>query len=570
MRIIFLKSIFLFLFFSLSVGVHSHPHTSFKYRIAIIGNPINPDTSYTDGKLKTLKEGGFNTIQLNIAWGTRPANEALNLEDILYVQGIGEKDLVGKRLSLIKFRARMAKRWGFRTVFHFGAPRIYQLYKTGPRIDEATEENSIQKQEVIDRYVSLLRRLKQEIPELDDILLYTFDQDAWIANEFGNGRTDMGIPLHERVPNFLKILTKTWGELNSDGMLWWEPWELSAGQIYACFPQLPTSNFGFSLHSNIAEVQMTRPTDVWFRNMVLLAKEKNIPVVGEIFMCSNNEELDPLKNIAVPRLVGEEIDAMYNLLYVAGIKEYYGLIPDQYDPNQLMASLKLNDLKLTNKQALQKLSKPYGKYAKDILNAWEATATGMALFPWDATWNFRRLPVRPIQAFHVWNAAKINGQVAGSPSWYSTRRSLFMTTVNEIQHPWFFEDIELRCFSAAKKLTEAIEVFQKLKVKIDKDPYAGYIAASLKDLQLLEQVVVAIRCYCRESNLAWLMRKQIEENQAIPDNLIKRFEEIMQIDIQNQQKGYVQNIKKYETAEEMLDLFRKDPAKWVKSYLLFN
>lgn len=76
-------------------------------------------------------------------------------------------------------------------MFHFGAPRVDSLYKilTPDLIDIATEKNSIQKKEIVDKYVSLLKRLKQEVPELDDIEVYTFDQDAWVANEFGNGPT---------------------------------------------------------------------------------------------------------------------------------------------------------------------------------------------------------------------------------------------------------------------------------------------------------------------------------------------------------------------------------------------
>ncbi len=122
--------------------------------------------------------------------------------------------------------------------------------------------------------------MKKEVPELDDIQVYTFDQEAWIANEFGDGPTDREIPLHERLPAFLQTLTKTWAELSPQGMLWWEPWELSAGQIYTCIPSLPVKNFGMFLHSNIAEVQLTRPVDVWFKNMVRLLAEKKYPGGG--------------------------------------------------------------------------------------------------------------------------------------------------------------------------------------------------------------------------------------------------------------------------------------------------
>ena len=549
--------------------------SEYKYKIAIIGNPINPDIRYDDVQLKALKKLGFNTIQLNIAWGSRPADEPLNLEDILYVPGIGDKDHVDKRLSDIQLRAKKAKTMGFRTLFHFGAPRIDSLYKSlrPGLIDPATEENSISKKEVVDKYVDLLKRLKKAIPDLDDIQVYTFDQDAWIANEFGEGPTDRGIPLSERIPGFLQTLTSTWAEVSPKGMLWWEPWELSAGQIFACIPSLPTNNFGVFIHSNIAEVQLARPVDVWFKNMGRLLDERNIPLVGEVFLASANQELEPLQRIATPRLTAEELDEMGQIDFLSGVKEYYGIIPDRYDPNLEMTAIKLANPLKSNQTALQEMAKPYGKNTKGILAAWEATAMGYSLFPWDATWRFTNLPKNQvdIQVFHKWDIAQIMGSVAPSPSWKSTRRSLFMLTEDEVLNPWLFEDIELRCSASATKLQEAIGFFEKIDAIMESaSPYKNYIVETIPDLKILEQTVTAIRCYCREANLAWLMRKHIQTGQPIPANLINRFEDIMQIDIANQKKGNVVNENNRPTAKEMLELFRQDPKQWAIKYLIFR
>jgi hypothetical protein len=546
----------------------------YRYRIAIVGNPANPDIRYDEAQLSALKKLGFNTIQLNIAWGSRPADEPLNLEDILYVPGIGNKELVNKRLANIKTRAKLAKAAGFRTLYHFGAPRVDSLYKSlrPDLIDIATEKNSIQKKEVVDKYVSLLQRLKKEVPELDDIQVYTFDQEAWIANEFGNGPTDREIPLNERLPAFLQTLTKTWAELSPKGMLWWEPWELSAGEIYTCIPSLPAKNFGMFLHSNIAEVQLTRPVDVWFKNMVRLLAERNIPVVGELFISSANEELEPLGNIAAPRLVGEEFDALAQCELLSGVKEYYGTLPDKYDPSLLMAGLKMTNPGISNQAALKELAKVFGENS-GILDAWEATAMGISVFPWDATWRFRSLPKNAagLQVFHQWDVARIMGEVAPSPSWKSTRRGLFMVTENEVLDPWFFEDIELRCQASATKLTEAITMFENISMKTPiTSPYHEYVTGTIFDLRILEQYVTAIRCYCRESNLAWMMRKYTKSGKEIPAALVVRFENIMKTDIANQKKGYVAREINQVTAGEMLDLFRKDPATWVNEHLIFQ
>ncbi len=79
--------------------------------------------------LSNLKKLGFNTLQLNIAWGARPADEPLNLEDILYTGDKGDTLRINRRFAAIKSRAQIAKKWGFRTIFHFGAPSVDSLYK---------------------------------------------------------------------------------------------------------------------------------------------------------------------------------------------------------------------------------------------------------------------------------------------------------------------------------------------------------------------------------------------------------------------------------------------------------
>ena len=546
----------------------------FKYKIAIVGNPSDPDMRYDSSQMQALKDLGFNTLQLNIAWGARPADEPLNLEDILYVEGVGDPAKVAERLANIKERARIAKQWGFRTLFHFGAPRVDSLYKilTPELIDVATEKNSIQKKEIVDKYVSLLKRLKEEIPELDDIEVYTFDQEAWIGNEFGNGPTDRDIPLAERLPNFLKVLADTWRDVSPEGMVWWEPWEISAGQIYAMIPSLPTENFGLFLHSNIAEVQLSRPVDVWFKNTVRLCAEREIPVVGEIFMASANEEIGPLTRVAAPRLVAEELDAVGNVPKIAGVKEYFGMVPDRYDPNLLMAAAKMRNLDVSTEQTLRELAEPYGAASEEVLAAWEASAVGLSVFPWDATWRFRSLPINlsGIEVFHKWDVAHIEGEVAPSPSWKSTRRSLFMTTESESLDPWFFEDIELRCATSSEKLLKAIKHYKNAMEQVQEEPYVSYLNENKEQLAVLEQMVTAIRCYCREANLTYLMRKHVEARNSIPQDLIRRFEAIMQIDMVNQKKGYAENISGNPTAAEMLQSFQTDPVRWVTKNFVYR
>ena len=86
---------------------------------------------------------------------------------------------------------------------------------------------------------ALLAEFRTQFPEVEDILVYTFDQDAWQAYEFGPSKFSRGIPLHERVPPYLRALHKIWtAGRRGKARMWWEPWELSSGQVYKMLPGL--------------------------------------------------------------------------------------------------------------------------------------------------------------------------------------------------------------------------------------------------------------------------------------------------------------------------------------------
>src|SRR4051812_37999507 len=51
-------------------------------RVALLGNP-NTVPEWTDEQVTALKDAGFNAVQLNVAWGSRPQNEPLNLNDVV-------------------------------------------------------------------------------------------------------------------------------------------------------------------------------------------------------------------------------------------------------------------------------------------------------------------------------------------------------------------------------------------------------------------------------------------------------------------------------------------------------
>src|SRR5512136_782240 len=85
----------------------------FQYFVGIVGNPSVPDISWSDDELAQIKALGVNMVQLSIAWGGKPANEVLNLED-----------LDAEQRAKWAFRIKQAKKHGLKTIAQFGIPRV--------------------------------------------------------------------------------------------------------------------------------------------------------------------------------------------------------------------------------------------------------------------------------------------------------------------------------------------------------------------------------------------------------------------------------------------------------------
>lgn len=555
----------------LHVEERARADAGFAMRCAHIGNPACPDVSFDNIALRRLKALGFNTLQLNIAWGCRPGDEPLNLEDILSPTDTPD-ERQRRWFDEIACRAALAHAEGLRTIFHFGAPRmtgaLYQLLSDPPTLTQSTEENAVQKEEIIQKYEYLITLLARRIPQVDDLLLYTFDQEAWIGDEFGDGALAAGVPLHKRLPPFLQRLAARWAAERPDGRLWWEPWEISAGSIYTMLPELPQENFGLMLHSNIAEVQKANPADRWLRNTALLAGELGIPVCGEVFLSGANEETEPLQCAFAPALVWEQIHRLQELeLY--GIKEYFGTRPDM--PAELdlaMAGICFADPTLGESEALAALAARWPKAAA-LPAAMHAAHKGLALFPWDLTWRWRAI-CRQHTAWHPYTAWQVPGEVADSPSWRSTRRAVFMMTADEPEHhPWLIEDISLRCRTAAQAMREAAEGYMLAADQCtgaDADA-AQTFAAAAADFTRFSAVAMDQALHAEGTLCARHIRRFAEKG-CVPAHLIARMHETLAADAENQRTACAVAPDAVSHAEEALEAFTADPVGWCrKNYL---
>lgn len=502
-------------------------------RIAILGNPSQPDVEWTTGNLRRLTEAGFTGIQLNIAWSYRPRDEPLNLEDVFPVAGspeplsLQEDDGFSRRRRQLQLRAEMAGAAGLRTLFHFGAPFQGRSGYEGGRLPQCVSDPSMAQ-----RYAEAVAGFGTKFPGVDDLLLYTYDQDAWLCSEFDACARCAGVPLHERLPDFLAAVARAWQRVRPDGRVWWEPWELSAGQAFACIQRLDPAGIGLMLHSSIGEVVSTIPADRFFRNAVALAAERSIPVVAEVFLSCANEEVEPFSRLPVPLVTLRQLREVERLPGVAGVKEYFGIVPSAYDVNLAAAAAYFADPSISETAALESIAATWD--APWLPDFWKSASFAYELYPWDASWFARQLGRS--QPAHEMSAATVRGMQSSAsewdtPAWRSTRGSIFMRLSNDEPHPWLLEDVGLRFAAAAAEMERAVAIFDSRFVD------AGDAASAELLMQRSEAIgfitrTTAYACHARETNLARLLRGGVPER----ERLASEMRAVLEADRANQQR----------------------------------
>lgn len=559
-------------------------HGPLEYKVGFLGIPSSvtpfemsvpvPWTKETIGKLKKL---GFNTIQLNVAWGTRPGDEPLNIEDVVqlspeqdrqYPQVVPLRCRPGpeareKRRAELRHRIALCREAGLRTIFHFGAPyNAHARYGDGP-------PNCLMDPKVTRRYELLLEVFAREFPGVDDLLIYTYDQDAWLCSEFGPCPRCLGIPLHERLVPFLNRLAAKWHSLNPKGRLWWEPWELSAGQVLTCAERVQPQGFGLALHCNIAEVMATLPVDRWLKNTATIARQRDIPVIVEYWLGGPSEELEPFYHLSHPLVTLRGLKTIAEVPGVVGIKEYFGLNPTVEDPNLRMTSLFFKDPAISEEHALKVLARPYGKAAHGMIEFWRLTSQGMELFPWETSWFIRE--VGRSRTDHSLSAAMLRGQQCHTPSWCSTRHAIFMQTANSQPDPWMLEDVQLRCQLAAERWQTALSRGQQLEDAIPK-PLTGAFEQNLADLAGLRRRAIAYALHLRETNLATVLRKAAELKLPRPQKSVDELLAALKADLQNHREEMEaaapgQKVQRWQEMERAIALLQQDPDEFLQKFL---
>jgi len=514
----------------------------YQYFIGIVGNPSSPDISWSDEQLSQIKDLGVNMVQLSIAWGGKPANEVLNLEDLDEAQR--EK---------FAFRIKQARKHGLQTIAHFGVPRMLNYSPVRPAciLDRAIQQ----------KYVDLLSDFMVSFPEVDDIMIYTYDQQAWICSEYGPCPRCSGIPLHDRLPEFINLLNQTMQKHRPNTTLWWKPWEISKGQVVAILDRIDPAHFGLMLNpSSSNEVypfnDRSFESDLGVKRLVTMARERNIPVIGEF----DHTLYKPLYLFEdyFPRLVFEQMLGWKKMKGIVGIKEYYGFSPVTFSVNAEMLKAWIEAPDASLDQLLTQVAASYGQRAAPVMiEAWEYVAQSVESFPWDTTYLIGPMGLdRTQDGSHSWEPVSIVGTTWQTPIWQANRRGNFMLTQEHQAHPWLFEDAGLRLEDSAALAYKAVALLDKA-IAMNGD--------RIGDIEMQRESVWKVARALRGKSLHFLETIAAQNARMVQYDpkqfarVNKRLEKLLVRDVDNQ-PGNAQ-------AAQKLEEFRADPQAWLASNL---
>jgi hypothetical protein len=514
----------------------------FKYFVGIVGNPSVPDISWSDEELEQIKGLGVNMVQLSIAWGGKPANEVLNLED-----------LDPEQRAKFAFRIKQAQKHGLKTLAHFGIPRMLDVSSFRPA---CIMDAAVQK-----KYEELLTDFMTSFPEVDDVLVYTFDQQAWLCSEFGPCPRCSGVPLDDRLPQFLDLLNDTMQKCRPNTMLWWKPWELSKGQVVAIMEKVKPAHFGLALNPSTSnEVypfnDKSFRSDLGIRRFVQMAKERGIPVLGE-FDHTFYKPLYLMEDF-FPRLIYEQMLGWKEMEGVVGVKEYYGFSPTTLSVNAAMLRAWMKSPQAPLETLLQEIAAPYGSKAAPIMiQAWEYVAQSVEAFPWDTTYLVGPMGLdRGRDGSHSWEPAAIINATWDTPIWEANRRANFMLTQEDKAHPWLFEDAGLRLEDSAALAFKAVELYdQAIAAGSDK---SEDIRNQREVIWKMARAVRGKSLHILETIAAQNARMALQDEQRFAQ-MTARLQALLKKDVENQDNR--------EEAAKMLDAFKNDPKGWLNSYL---
>ena len=491
----------------------------------IVGNPSfygKGFREYTPDTFSKMKQYGFDTIFVNIAW-SRPHIDAVIPEHIAVSERfplLSPPD-AEERLRLFKERTHAAKSAGMKTFAIFGLPE-YREYERFPQeysilkgaskstIAPFASVTCISRHEVLELYTELLTQILDRVPELDGMLIYNYDELADVCDEDSDCPYCRGIPAEKRIPAFLNALYAGIKKAKPDVELWWEPWELSAAQVYLIMKELDPS-IGIACHSTINEVYFINEGDTWFRITAAMAKEQGRKVIAEVFIGGSGEDLGIVAGYPCPRLVYRQMLAFGNTPGVSGIKEYFGNAVPYFSVNEAVFSACNREAVLPEYDIIiEKIASAYTDCTALLKKFWELTSKAVEMIPWELSW-VMRLSNYPIYLPDYWGKisfANLMRTPWDSPSWLSSRRSYYVIAANASNYNHrMATDLNTRFELAIGYINEALNIFGQWGIK---PQYADEFTRQKEGLEIIRCQLISRRNHLMLSECADYIRQSKE------------------------------------------------------------
>jgi hypothetical protein len=407
----------------------------------------------------------------------------------------------------------------------------------------------IQSPAVRQLYRELLAQHFALFPETAGILFYTVDELAEVCDEQDDCPACHGVPLHERLPDFLNYVRGVLDELKPGVEMWWEPWEFTAAQTYAVAERLDP-RITLSLHSSIHEVYYVNQPDLWLRHLCRLAADRGTSVIVELFLSGTGEDLGPVPSYPCPRLVIEQLRAVAGLPGVVGVKEYFGMVAEHISVNEWAWREFLRRPAATNDEILTSLAGEFRAAicgAGDTLDAerviarscvcdeaisfqrgdcfgpndgtrndipllcaaWEEAARAVEVYPWDVSWRLRHYnSVRYDQQLGqgYWSRSFTASLPTPwtTPSWESSRGAAYIVYLSTaVVNPRLLEETGQRLERCVAHLDRALAHLQGVTAGAE---HQAELARQTDSLRIFRYLTLSRLYHLRASQLAASMR----------------------------------------------------------------
>jgi hypothetical protein len=196
-----------------------------------------------------------------------------------------------------------------------------------------------------------------------------------------------------------------------------------------------------------------------------------------------------------------------------------------------------------------------------MVNFWRLTSAGQELFPWDVSWFARE--VGRSRTDHSLAAAMLRGQQCHTPSWVSSRHAIFMKCDDLQPDAWMLEDIQLRCQMAAERWGQALKLGKELEPIVPAALRTDF-HKNLVDLAALYRRATAYGCHLRETNLAEILRKRMEQGMPLPAKIVAELGQVLAADQENcRAEG-----QDWPEMLPALSLFHEDLVQFLKTYFI--